>query len=262
MTVFHLKINIFLYFSWLFLEQELDEKDNTAELCPSQNVVNFGKSPSSGDESSWTAVNVDSQNNVHEVTAPSSSARNSLSDDIFTSPKRTHISCTVCGQPLDNADRRSLNGTKCTSPPTEHLCTCFHRLSPEERTNARVAQLPLNDVDTSSKPLQTYMFPPDHPVHRKLCEPGEEMKYSLMINQSSNSSLSLESMRSSSKSVDLDLEDIAAAVAEAEAKKFQTNIFPSDLNDSGLSMDWSSPDVQKQINFIDFQAQVSGVLLF
>lgn len=237
-------------------DQELDDKENTTELSQSQNLVNIGKSPSSGDESSWTAVNVDSQNNVHEITAPPSTARNSLSDDIFTSPKHSHISCTVCGQPLDNADQRSLNGTKCASLATEHLCTCFHRLSPEERANTRVAQLPLNDVDTSSKPLQTFMFPPDHPVHRKLCESGEEMKYSLMVNQSSNSSSSLESMRNSSKSVDLDLEDIAAAVAEAEAKKFQTNIFPSDLSDSGLSMDWSSPDVQKQINFIDFQAQI------
>lgn len=234
------------------MSEEFYNEDNSPNL-------NLVKSPSSGDETSWITVNMDSSVNSNETvrSVSKSPSQSSLSEEIFTDTSKFYSSCTVCGQPLDSVEKMSSFEDKCSvkESSVEHFCTCFHSLSSEIVSPTKVAQLQLNGVSSLSPPLQTHLFHPKHSGHKKI---SDVMEYSLMVNQFGNGNLpQLGGMQSSSKDSGLNLEDIAAAVAEAEAKRFQTNVFTSDLISSGLSLDWNSPDVQKQINFIDFQAQVS-----
>ncbi|XP_036354988.1 LOW QUALITY PROTEIN: small G protein signaling modulator 1-like [Octopus sinensis] len=191
-------------------DQDIDDNIMSEEFYNEDNSPNLNlvKSPSSGDETSWITVNMDSSVNSNETvrSISKSPSQSSLSEEIFTDTSKFYSSCTVCGQPLDSVEKMSSFEDTCSGKESsvEHFCTCFHSLSSEVVS-------PTNDLGGT---------------------------------------------QSSSKDSELNLEDIAAAVAEAEAKRFQTNVFKSDLISSGLSLDWNSPDVQKQINFIDFQAQI------
>ncbi|CAI9736102.1 Hypothetical predicted protein [Octopus vulgaris] len=241
-------------------DQDIDDNIMSEEFYNEDNSPNLNlvKSPSSGDETSWITVNMDSSVNSNETvrSISKSPSQSSLSEEIFTDTSKFYSSCTVCGQPLDSVEKMSSFEDTCSGKESsvEHFCTCFHSLSSEVVSPTKVAQLQLNGVSSLSPPLKTHLFHPEHSGHKKI---SDVMEYSLMVNQFGNGNLSqLGGMQSSSKDSELNLEDIAAAVAEAEAKRFQTNVFKSDLISSGLSLDWNSPDVQKQINFIDFQAQI------
>ncbi|GAB1605788.1 small G protein signaling modulator 2-like [Argonauta hians] len=270
---------------------EFTHEDNSPHL-------NLAKSPSSGDDTSWITVNMDSSAHSNAKVRPiiKHTSQSSLCEDIFTDTSSFYRTCTVCGEPLDLVEKNSspTSGRGSASEGSqEHLCTCFHSLSPEEISPSKVAQLPLLGAGSNpwSLPLQSHMVPVadrpgltggsggrhgHHP--RNICD--SMMEYSLMVNQSGGGPATLplsppsvsggitptatssatttttRERQSSTRSSESELEDIATAVAEAEAKKFRSNVFSSDLISSGLSLDWNSPDVQKQIDFIDFQAQI------